>query len=342
MRLVGRLPKVYYLVCFDENNIVSMMSGALPGDNTEQRARVYLERTVQIKLDMPPLDDLSAYRLFSSVLEATLSRHGITMQNADRDRLLFFYRELLAGGLTDPLQVRRFCSYVEPDLVLIGSDLDIVDYIAVSYVRFAYPRLADDLMQAESRLTQDERTDDQGQGIDWAERLAEAGADAEAAESIAGVLSCLFPALAAELRSISPRPPAFPAPANGVSSPGHFRRYFDPSSWLGAPDDQTIQAGLKEVLEDEPGYRWSTMAFYDIELAVPKLRQHTPSDAQTAERLLRAVSRLMRYMPHRAEDPPNTMPNLLAWMAELASLVEPEDPDGYLRSITGGTGETGL
>ena len=68
------------------------MSGALPGDNTEQRARVYLERTVQIKFDMPPLDELSAYRLFTSVLEATLSRHGIAMQDADRDRLLFFYR----------------------------------------------------------------------------------------------------------------------------------------------------------------------------------------------------------------------------------------------------------
>ena len=168
MRLVGRLPNVYYLVCFDEKNIVSIVSGALPGDNTEQRARVYLERTVQIKFDMPPLDDLSAYRLFSSVLEATLSRHGIAMQDADRDRLLFFYRELLARGLKDAAQIRRFCSYVEPDLVLIGSDLDIVDFIAVSYLRFAFPRLADALSQSGGRLTRGNGTGEHGQDIDWA------------------------------------------------------------------------------------------------------------------------------------------------------------------------------
>ena len=75
------------------------------------------------------------------------------------------------------------------------------------------------------------------------------------------------------------------------------------------------------------------MAFYDVELAVPKLRQHAPSDARSAERLLRALIRLMPYMPPGLDDIPTAMPNLFAWMAELASLVEPEDPFGYLRSI---------
>ena len=41
----------------------------------------------------------------------------------------------------------------------------------------------------------------------------------------------------------------------------------------------------------------------------------------------------MPYMPPGLDDIPTAMPNLFAWMAELASLVEPEDPSGYLRSI---------
>ena len=337
MRLVGRLPNVYYLVGFDEKNIVSIVSGVLPGDNTEQRARLYLERTVQVKFYMPTLDDLSAYRLFSGVLESTLSRHGIAMQDSERDRLLFFYRELLARGLREPSQIRRFCSYFEPDLVLIGSDLDTVDYIAVSYLRFAYPRLADFLRQSESQLTRDDRTSEHTQDINWAEQLADAGADAgadaDATKGIGSVLSGLFPAIGPVLRTISPRPPSFPVPPNGVSSPRHFRRYFDPSSSLGDLGDHTIQAGLKEVLEDQPGYVWSMMAFYDLEQAVPKLRQHAPSDARSAERLLRALTRLMPHMPYGFDDAPTAMPDLFAWMVELANLVEPDDPVRYLRSI---------
>lgn len=343
IRLVGRLPNVYYLVCFNEKNIVSTVSGALPGDNTEQRARVYLERTVQIRFDMPPLDELSAYRLFSSVLEATLSRHGIALQDADRDRLLFFYRRLLARGLRDAAQVRRFCSFVEPDLVLVGSGLDTVDFIAVSYLRFAFPGLADALSHSEGRLTRGRGTGEHGPDIDWAEWLAGAGAGvadagagmagAGAAEGIGSVLSCLFPAVAPELRSICPGSPPFPVPVNAVSSPSHFRRYFDPGSSLGAPDDETIRAGLAEVLEGEPGYRWSILGFYDVEQAVPRLRQQAPPDARSAERLLRALVGLMPYLPYGVDDTPTAMPDLFAWMVELASLVEPEDPDGCLRSL---------
>ena len=336
MRLVGRLPNVYYLVCFDERNVVSVVSGALPGDNTEERARVYLERTVQIKFDMPPLDELSVYRMFSSILEATLTRHGIEMQNADRDRLLFFYRELLARGLEDPSQIRRFCSFVEPELVLVGCDLDIVDFIAVSYLRFGHPRLADALSRSEGRLTRGDRTSEHGHDIDWAERLADVGTSADASRGIGSVLSCLFPVMAPELRSISPRPPSFPVPANGVSNPRHFRRYFDPSSSLGAPDDEMIQAGLEEVLEDHPGHAWSMMAFYDVEQAVPKLRQHAPADAQSAGRLLGALIRLMQFLPCSLDDAPTAVPSLFAWMVELASLVDPEDPAGYLRSVAHG------
>ena len=105
---------------------------------------------------------------------------------------------------------------------------------------------------------------------EWAaEQLADAGADADATKGIGSVLSGLFPAIGPVLRTISPRPPSFPVPPNGVSSPRHFRRYFDPSSSLGDLGDHTIQAGLKEVLEDQPGYVWSMMAFYDLEQAVP-------------------------------------------------------------------------
>ena len=333
MRLVGRLPNVYYLVCFNERSVVSIVAGALPGDDTEQRARLYLEKTVQIRFNMPPLDELSAYRMFSSVLEATLARHGIALDDEGRERVLFFYRVLLARGLREPAQIRRFCSYIEPALVLVGSDLDIADFVAVSYLRFSYPQLAEALRPSESLLIGGGHAAGQGQDAGWGERLAEAGVPADDLPGVASVLSCLFPATGAELRSIGPSPPSFAVPANGASSPGHFRRYWQPNTLQVPVDARALEAALREVLDDEPGYLWSMMSFHDLEKAVPTLRQHAPADAPGAAKLLSAFVRLLPYTSYRAGDIPTALPELYAWMVELAGLVDPDDPAGYLRSI---------
>lgn len=330
MRLVGRLPNVYYLVCFDEKNIVSVVSGVLPGDNTEQRARVYLERTVQIKFEMPPLDPLSAYRLFSHVLEATLARHTITMDNPARDRLLFVYRELLARGLQTPPQIRRFCAHLEPHLVYVGSDLDIVDYVAISYLRFAHPHLADTLKQCESQLVSS-GTCGQAQAINWPEQLAQAGVSTDDLSSVGSLLSFLFPAMEPEALPGGPHTPSLSVPENGVSSPSHFRRYFNPGTMFDSVDDETINEGLREVLDDKPGYAWSMLAFYDVEQTVAKLREHAPSDAHSAPKLLRALIRLAQYTPSRGEDIATRMPTLHSWMVELADTVEANEASQIVR-----------
>ena len=41
----------------------------------------------------------------------------------------------------------------------------------------------------------------------------------------------------------------------------------------------------------------------------------------------------MPHMPYGFDDAPTAMPDLFAWMVELANLVEPDDPVRYLRSI---------
>lgn len=337
LRLAGRLPNVYYFVCFDEKNLVSKVSAVLPGDNAVQRARVYLEKVVQVKFDMPPLDELSAYRFFSKVLDAMLARHGITMHDIERERLLFFYRELLAQGLREPVQIRRFCSFIEPALVLVGSDLDIVDYVAVSYLRFAYPRLADDLSHSETRLTLGDRTSERRHDINWCQQLTEAGVPSDDLGRVGSALWCLFPSIGPQLRTISPRPPSFPAPANGASSPIHFRRYFHPNTPRVPVDAHLLENALREVLDDQPRYMWNMMSFYDLEQAVPMLRQHTPPDTPSADKILRALNQLAPYTSFRVGDIPAVMPNLHAWMMELATLVEPDDPTGFLRSITNST-----
>ena len=55
VRLVGRLPNVFYLLSYDESTLRDVLTRtALVGEN-EARARDYLEKIIQVRFDLPPL-----------------------------------------------------------------------------------------------------------------------------------------------------------------------------------------------------------------------------------------------------------------------------------------------
>jgi predicted KAP-like P-loop ATPase len=65
VRLVGRLPNVYYLLCYDERTLLEVLQRTeLVGAAEGGRARDYMEKIVQVRLDIPPLRSTQASDLF--------------------------------------------------------------------------------------------------------------------------------------------------------------------------------------------------------------------------------------------------------------------------------------
>jgi predicted KAP-like P-loop ATPase len=54
VRMLGRLPNVYYLIAYDEDTLLDILRRTdLVGD-APGRAQLYLEKMVQVRLDVPP------------------------------------------------------------------------------------------------------------------------------------------------------------------------------------------------------------------------------------------------------------------------------------------------
>jgi predicted KAP-like P-loop ATPase len=65
VRLVGRLPNVYYLLSYDEQTVVDLLGKTdLVSAKDDRRALDYLEKIVQIRLDMPTLRDYEVDHVF--------------------------------------------------------------------------------------------------------------------------------------------------------------------------------------------------------------------------------------------------------------------------------------
>jgi predicted KAP-like P-loop ATPase len=60
VRLVGRLPNVYYLLTYDERTLVDVLKRTDLVGEEDGRAQAYLEKMIQVRLDIPPLLDSSA------------------------------------------------------------------------------------------------------------------------------------------------------------------------------------------------------------------------------------------------------------------------------------------
>src|SRR6185437_9507750 len=54
IRLLARFPGIYYLLAYDEQTVVDVLTSTAVAQNSPGRALAYLEKIVQVRLDMPP------------------------------------------------------------------------------------------------------------------------------------------------------------------------------------------------------------------------------------------------------------------------------------------------
>lgn len=76
MTLVGRLPHVHYVLAYDEQTILDVLASTDTAGSDTKRAVAYLDKIVQLRLDLPPV---SKYRIQSMVeqgLDDVAARHS--------------------------------------------------------------------------------------------------------------------------------------------------------------------------------------------------------------------------------------------------------------------------
>ncbi len=259
VRLVGHLPNVYYLISFDEQTLMDVLQRSDLVGNSETRAREFLEKIIQVRLDLPAFRERDAAAMSTRALNALLDSHGLSMTPGEQQRFSEAYFRHLQERLQTPRAVKRYFGQADATLGSLVGNVDLVDFLIVTFLRTAEPGVY--------RLLKRHRAELMGTSIDWAQRhstqrpgeraerwhsrLREAGVAEQHAKGVLNLLAQLFPTVQKDLGNGNDTKAV--AQRRGIGSPDYFDRYMV----FGVPDDDLPEAAFDEALAqlatDTPG-----------------------------------------------------------------------------------------
>jgi hypothetical protein len=261
VRLVGRLPYVYYLLCYDEDTLLDILSRTdlVPReDSSDKRAREYLEKIIQVRLDLPALREHQALTLVDASLTHVLTTNAVSFDEENMDRFRTAFHDHILRRLATPRAINRYFAQVEAHYVLLREEIDFVDFLLLSWIRTAEPGVYKLLQSSRGELTQSGKSaylaaaskeTHQQANERWSRSLRNAGVDESAVDGVLAVLSQMFlPIRSARdnmeysdywMRDIARR--------QGVGHKDYFDRYFA----FGVPEedipDSVVRGALAEL-----------------------------------------------------------------------------------------------
>jgi type II secretory pathway predicted ATPase ExeA len=328
VRLVGRLPNVYYVLAYDETTLLDVLGTTDLANGRSGRALSYLDKIVQLRLDLPPAPQVLLDRMVEESLDHVTEANAVELSGAESERLGSAYRQHLRKVLVEPRHIKRFFGQVEAVYPLVGQEVDFVDFLLVTFLRTFFPEVYRLLRFHEAELTGteflivDKPTPEQRIQA-WRERLTskEVGLPAESADAALSLLAELFPPLNRHGGGRTP------AESKRIGSSEYFGRYL----YLAiAPDDVTdadVRSALEEVALGAVGpAAESLLDKLDRagEPIVDKLLRFSPTDAAAARATLPFAAQVLLGAPEvgffgRARLVPSMWISVLLDHADLAN-----------------------
>lgn len=312
VRLVGRLPNVYYLLAYDEKSLKDVLRRTdLVGDD-ESRAADYLEKIVQVRLDLPPLRDRQIGELVDAALEEVLRTNEIQLDADATYRLQQAYHELLRLHLTTPRAINRFFAQVDAFYALVRAEVDFADFMLVTWFRTTAPALYNFLQKHKADLTGTNLRTLLGQRetpaqalTRWQETLGDAGVAASEMDATMLVLGLMFLPIrsARENMTYGDYYTTGLARRKGIGHVDYFDRYFS----FGVPGDDiadsTVAQALQQLAEGRHGDELSSLRdrlVRDNDRVMRKLLARRETGGVPAKPLLELLAELFDDLPERA------------------------------------------
>lgn len=139
VRMLGRLPNVFYLLCYDESTLIDVLKQTGLVDSDSGRARAYLEKMIQLRLDIPTMLAKERIDLVNQVLNEVQENHAFEVQPAEMNRLTTLWQTCLEGYLAQPRAVKRLFTQVDATWTEVMEEVDFADFVAMTFVRTFEP-----------------------------------------------------------------------------------------------------------------------------------------------------------------------------------------------------------
>jgi hypothetical protein len=135
VRLLGRLPNVYYLLAYDEATLADVLARTQLIGEGSARAQQYLEKMVQVRLDIPPLLPEQQLALVNRGIDDLCATHQIELGPHEHVRLQEAWTECLAKYLDQPRAIKRLFTQVDALWPEVAGEVDFVDFFLVTFLR---------------------------------------------------------------------------------------------------------------------------------------------------------------------------------------------------------------
>jgi len=347
VRLVGRLPNVYYLLAFDETTVVDVLESTTLAGGERLRALAYLEKMVQVRLELPPVHPRLAGKLLDSLLTTLLAKNAVELDTLAEYRFSQAYRSHLSSYLHEPRQVKRYCAQIEALYPLVASEVDFVDFAIITFIRTFHPGLVQVLLARKEELTGtafefgNKPTHEQRRDT-WIERLSEAEVSEGDIGSVLELLGQLFLPIRSALERMEYGSSFLPelAAARRVGASEYFDRYFHLGIGPDDLSDSTVLAALTEALGGSPGVAWTAvvdMLPINAELVLDKLRRLTPTNSDAALRLIPLLASISDQVPDSGFLGRARIVHQF-WVSDLLLLAEPDDAHAFAEEVANAGG----
>jgi hypothetical protein len=155
IRQVAPFPGVYYLLAYDEQTVIDILTDTPIAHHSQDRALAYLEKIVQVPLAMPPVEYYYARKLLTDGVTAALGYpRWVQFTDEQESRFHDLYAVMLYRTLAEPRAVNRFLRQVAVYLPLIDpAELDLVDLLTLIHLRSFAPATYRLLARSKAALT---------------------------------------------------------------------------------------------------------------------------------------------------------------------------------------------
>jgi hypothetical protein len=346
IRLVGRLPNVHYLIAFDDATVTDVLVGEAFSRGRTERAITFLEKIVQVRVDIPPLHRTDIDSLVNEACRHALASTA-PLSVAEQERFSTLYERHLRPHLTQPRQIKRLFAQVQATLPLVAGEVNVVDFILLTFIRVTYPALYGKLAQSGSELSYSVSTAFKIRNRERDERLSEwtdfvADCDVTPTDNILALLSELFPAVAAAVHGRAMADTDLTV-ARHIGSPEYFDRYFA----LGIPPDDVPDAKVASAIQaianggiSSADAEWlHTMVIQHRGLVLGKMYVAWARDDIDA--VVRLAKFLCAVYPELGHDGGEILPphqQVARWLGELVTQATSEDVPLLLDEVLSSSG----
>jgi hypothetical protein len=259
VRLVASLPRVDYLMAFDEETVISAIGDASIAWQDSRQSRAYLEKIVQSRFYLPALHSAHVDSLFNYYFDGWLRESGAQLSPDDIARLSAAYYVFIAPQIT-PRRLKAMFAEASPPMSLLGRDANPIDVLLLSYLHSSKPQLFERLRSWKSELTKSadlhgagRLTKEQRRAV-WETRLREAKVPDGDLQAVLSYLAQMFLPIKGVVEGYDAYTTEFWVALDRDRRIGSYRffdRYFDQGLAPGELSDAAIDEAIAAVGTDD-------------------------------------------------------------------------------------------